>query len=376
MKRSSLDSRSSNQDNDYNYSNSIHTSNLTKIYGNHPAVISLSINVNSGDIFGFLGPNGAGKTTTIRMMCGLLSPSSGTGKVAGLDIVKDSLKIRRIIGLLPESSGFYNWMNAEEYLLYFAGLYRIESYIARKRTNDLLEKVGLAAKSFVPIGYYSRGMKQRLGLARTLINNPKIIFLDEPTLGLDPKGQQDIQKILLDLNRENNVTVFLSSHALSEVSSLCNRIAILNKGRLIAQGSIEELRRLVGSSSASLLIRILNSHDAQKALSDLPIQIKVNSDINNNDNKLIDVSILEEVSKSVNKTIEIFEKAGLQIYEVRRLDMSLEDIFFKLTDRRKQQLHPEVKVERGKNNSNSSTSFDITTDQQLENEKMSRRRER
>ena len=338
-RRGSSDSHSSNQDNDYDYSNSIHTSSLTKIYGNISAVSSLSINVNSGDIFGFLGPNGARKTTTIRMICGLLSPSSGTGKVAGLDIVKDSLKIRRIIGLLPESSGFYNWMNAEEYLLYFAGLYRIEPYIARKRTNDLLEKLGLAAKSFVPIGYYSRGMKQRLGLARTLINNPKIIFLDEPTLGLNPKGQQDIQKILLDLNRENNVTVFLSSHALSEVSSLCNRIAILNKGRLIAQGSIEELRTLVGKSHQQVCLLESSIHMMhKKALSNLPLQIKVNSDINNNDNKLIDVSILEQISESVNKTIEIFDNAGLQIYEVIRLDMSLEDIFFKLTDRRKQQL--------------------------------------
>jgi ABC-2 type transport system ATP-binding protein len=128
---------------------------------------------------------------------------------------------------------FYNWMNAEEYLLHFAALYKIQPQLVRKRANDLLEKVGLASKSFAPIGYYSRGMKQRLGLARALVNNPKIIFLDEPTLGLDPKDQQDIQKLLLDLNHEKEVTVFLSSHVLSEVSSLCNRIAIVNHGRLV-----------------------------------------------------------------------------------------------------------------------------------------------
>ena len=191
----------------------------------------MNINVNSGDIFGFLGPNGAGKTTTIRMLCGLIKPSSGSGNVAGLDIVKDSKRIRTIIGLLPESSGFYNWMNAQEYLLYFAALYNIERSIARKEQKILLERVGLAAKSHVPIGYYSRGMRQRLGLARTLINDPRIIFLDEPTLGLDPRGQQQIQKILLDLNHEKGVTIFLSSHALSEVSSICNRVAIINKGK-------------------------------------------------------------------------------------------------------------------------------------------------
>ncbi|MGC2574535.1 MAG: ABC transporter ATP-binding protein, partial [Candidatus Nitrosopolaris sp.] len=190
--------------------NGIFTSNLSKSYRTFRAVNSLTIDVRPGDIFGFLGPNGAGKTTTIRMLCGLLSPTSGHSEVAGLDIVKDSLKIRSIIGLLPESSGFYNWMGAEEYLLYFTALYKIDAYLGKKRAKDLLERVGLASKSFVPISYYSRGMKQRLGLARTLINEPKILFLDEPTLGLDPKGQQDIQKTLLELNREKGVTIFLS----------------------------------------------------------------------------------------------------------------------------------------------------------------------
>jgi ABC-2 type transport system ATP-binding protein len=324
--------------NDIDYKNGITTSNLTKVYRNFRAVDSLTIDVNPGDIFGFLGPNGAGKTTTIRMLCGLLSPTTGSAKVAGFDIAKDSLRIKSMIGLLPESSGFYNWMNAEEYLLYFAALYKIEPQVARKKANNLLEKVGLSSKSFAPIGYYSRGMKQRLGLARALINNPKIIFLDEPTLGLDPKGQQDIQKILLELNHEKEVTVFLSSHALSEVSALCNRIAIVNHGRLVAQGTIDELMRLAtrGSSGRVLQIRILNSQSAQKDLSDvlLPIQLEANT---STDNKLINVTISEKnSSESANDIIDKFEKAGLQIYEVRRLDMSLEDVFFKLTEIKQQ----------------------------------------
>ena len=139
-------------------------------------------------------------------------------------------------------------MSAEEYLLYFATLYKIDIHLGKKRAQDLLEKVGLATRSYVAISYYSRGMKQRLGLARTLINEPKILFLDEPTLGLDPKGQQDIKKTLLELNREEEVTIFLSSHALGEVSSLCNRIAIVNRRKLVAQGSIEELRKYAGNS--------------------------------------------------------------------------------------------------------------------------------
>ena len=315
--------------------NGIFTSNLSKSYRNFRAVNSLTIDVRPGDIFGFLGPNGAGKTTTIRMLCGLLSPTSGHSEVAGLDIVKDSLKIRSIIGLLPESSGFYNWMGAEEYLLYFAALYKIDAHLGKIRAKDLLERVGLASKSFVPISYYSRGMKQRLGLARTLINEPKILFLDEPTLGLDPKGQQDIQKTLLELNREKGVTIFLSSHALSEVSSLCNRIAIVNRGRLVAKGSIEELRKLAGNSGG-LVVRILNSPRAQKEVSNLPYRIQTNTTDNN---KLIDVNvnISNGASESANEIIDTFEKVGLQIHEIRRMDMSLEDVYFKLIEASRQQ---------------------------------------
>lgn len=323
--------------------NSIFTSNLSKSYRNFRAVNSLTIDVRPGDIFGFLGPNGAGKTTTIRMLCGLLSPTSGYAEVAGLDIVKDSLKIRRIIGLLPESSGFYNWMSAEEYLLYFAALYKIDIHLGKKRVQDLLEKVGLATRSYVPISYYSRGMKQRLGLARTLINEPKILFLDEPTLGLDPKGQQDIQKTLLELNREKEITIFLSSHALSEVSALCNRIAIVNRGKLVAQGSIEELRKHAGNSDG-LVVRILNLPSVQKGISSLPYRIQTNITDNN---KLIDVNISDVASESANEIIDTFEKAGLQIHEIRRMGMTLEDIYFKLIEvkRQDQGAHDKTKSE-------------------------------
>jgi ABC-2 type transport system ATP-binding protein len=306
----------------------IQCKHLSKKYKNFLAVASLTMEVNQGDIFGFLGPNGAGKTTTIRMLCGLLSPSRGEGTVAGLDIVKDSPRIRSLIGLLPESSGYYNWMNAEEYLLHFAGLYKIDPYIGRKRAMDLLDAVGLGDKSYAPISYYSRGMKQRLGLARALINEPKIVFLDEPTLGLDPKGQQDIQKILLDLNRDKGVTIFLSSHDLSDVSYMCNRMAIIDHGILIAQGSIHELRKLVGGSMG-IVITVLNSVDAETKLSKMGYRFEVNAD---EDSKLIDVFVMEGVQNSVNNILDTFNKIGLQLYEVRRFDVSLEEIFFRLTE--------------------------------------------
>jgi len=273
------------------------------------------MDVNQGDIFGFLGPNGAGKTTTIRILCGLLSPSGGHAKVAGFDIIKDSTTIRKIIGLLPESSGFYNWMNAEEYLLHFADLYKIERSTAMRRTRNLLEHVGLADKYFAPISYYSRGMKQRLGLARSLINEPRIIFLDEPTLGLDPKGQQDIQRILLDLNHEKGVTVFLSSHALGDVYSLCNRMAIVDHGELIAQGSMGDLRKRAGGSNG-IVISILNANDLEKKLSNLPYKYEINARKNN---KIIDLIIFEGISESINVILGEIKNIDLQIYEVRSL---------------------------------------------------------
>ena len=317
---------------------------LSKKYQNFLAVAPLTMEVNKGDIFAFLGPNGAGKTTTIRMLCGLISPSQGGGTVAGFDIVKDSPKIRSLIGLLPESSGYYNWMNAEEYLFHFSCLYNVEQSIARKRITNLLNSVGLANKSFAPISYYSRGMKQRLGLARTLINEPEIIFLDEPTLGLDPKGQQDIRKILLDVNHHKGVTIFLSSHNLDDVASMCNRVAIINHGMLIAQGTVNELRKLVGGV-AGVVITLVNSLslDVVRELSKMGYTSNVNPV---HGNKLVDVFVSDGIQESINSILDKFSKGGLELYEVRRFEMTLDEIFFKLTE-------SEAKVNMGENASSS-----------------------
>lgn len=314
--------------------NGISTSMLTKDYNNgYRALDSLNISVQAGDIYGFLGPNGAGKTTTIRLLCGLLSPSSGVGKVGGFDIRKESLKIRNIIGLLPEGSGFYLWMNAVEYLLYFASLYKLDRNVAMKRIDDLLNKVGLEYKQFVPIGYYSRGMKQRLGLARAILNDPKILFLDEPTLGLDPKGQQDILNFLLKLNKEKNVTIFFSSHALSEVAVLANRIGIINRGRFVAEGTLNELRNLAGNvSKTKIIISDSKDIDVLKILSSLPFNIEIKS-YNKKDS--IDVIISDFNDEQLNILIDTLRGSHIYINEIVKLDMNLEDIFFNLTKSRK-----------------------------------------
>jgi len=227
--------------------NIISIKNLNKSYGSMQAVENLTLEVAEGEFFGFLGPNGAGKTTTIRMLTGMIQPDSGDIAIAGVAYGK--LGIAHMIGVMPESRGFYDWMSAEEYLVFFAKLYGVAN--GANEVKRLLGQVGLTNRKASKIGTYSRGMKQRLGLARALINNPKILFLDEPTLGLDPQGQEDTQKLLQSLNKRG-VTIFFSSHLLHEVSTLCSRIAIITRGKLVAAGTLAELQQQTQGKESSL----------------------------------------------------------------------------------------------------------------------------
>jgi ABC-2 type transport system ATP-binding protein len=191
------------------------------------------------------------------MLTGIIPQDSGEIVINGL-VGKDKIELQKVIGVIPESRGFYDWMSGEEYLLFFANLYKVTKPM--DAVNDLLEKVGLTSRKNSKIATYSRGMKQRIGLARALINNPKILFLDEPTLGLDPRGQEDIQNLLKQLNKQGT-TIFFSSHQLNEVANLCSTVAIINHGKLIAQGTIEEIRKqanLQGSSLKDLFLNLTN----------------------------------------------------------------------------------------------------------------------
>jgi ABC-type multidrug transport system ATPase subunit len=218
------------------------TENLKKIYNNNfEAVNQLNLNVKKGDIYGFLGPNGAGKTTTIRMLTGLIEPTEGKISFNGGDVLKNNEDFKKQIGVLPESHGYYEWMTGKEYLLFFSSLYGMKKTKRTERTEELLEMVDLKEKADVRIHQYSRGMRQRLGIARTLIHEPQIIFLDEPTLGLDPQGQKDIERILIQLNQEKGVTIFITSHLLKDIEKICNRVAIVKRGSLLDEDSIEHM---------------------------------------------------------------------------------------------------------------------------------------
>ncbi len=216
---------------------------LSKSYGNRKAVDDLTLHIQAGEFFGFLGPNGAGKTTTIRMLTGVLKPDQGKVVIDQHILPIHKKEVSQIIGVKPESRGLYDWMTTTEYLYFFARLYGIGEDRLKEHVDAHLSQVGLNDRKKSKIGTFSLGMRQRLGLARTLINNPKILFLDEPTLGLDPQGQEDVQQLLKKLNRQG-VTIFLSSHLLNEISNLCTRIGIIDNGKLIVEGRIDDLEKM------------------------------------------------------------------------------------------------------------------------------------
>jgi ABC-2 type transport system ATP-binding protein len=218
----------------------INVENLAKSYDGHTALDGLDFSVEKGDIFGFLGPNGAGKTTTIRILTTIIKADSGNVLIDGHNVLTEPLEVKKIINALPESNGYYEWMTAYEYLEFFSKLY--EGNKLRQEIYKLLEVVGLSGKENAAIRGFSRGMKQRLGIARALVNRPKVLFLDEPTNGLDPKGRRDIHDLLLDLNRQQGTTIFLSTHLLDDVERLCNRIAIINYGKIVRTAERDRMK--------------------------------------------------------------------------------------------------------------------------------------
>jgi ABC-2 type transport system ATP-binding protein len=219
----------------------IETNELTKMYNGEVAVDRLTFAVTEGEIFGFLGPNGAGKTTTLLMLLGLTEPTSGRATVLGLDPTREPIKVKSKIGYLQENMGFYTDLNAIQMLRFVADLNGIKSSDSGVRIQSALESVGLAQESQKKIGAYSRGMRQRLGLAELLIKDSKVAFLDEPTLGLDPDATNRMMELIENLSRDKNMTILLSSHFLHQVQKICHRVGIMIKGRMVAQGEMDRL---------------------------------------------------------------------------------------------------------------------------------------
>jgi ABC-2 type transport system ATP-binding protein len=241
---------------------------LSKAYGALKAVDALELQVPAGIVLGFLGPNGAGKTTAIRMLTTILSPTAGTFEIAGVPHTR-SIEIRTRIGVLPESAGYPERQTGEEFLRYHARLFGHSRSSARESAAALLDEVGLALRARTLIGGYSRGMRQRLGIARALVNDPEVVFLDEPTLGLDPAGQRQMLELVQRVTEERGATVLLSTHLLAEVEEVCSQVVILNRGRIVAEGTVAEVaRQAAAPRRARLRVAPEGTARALAALSD------------------------------------------------------------------------------------------------------------
>jgi ABC-2 type transport system ATP-binding protein len=301
----------------------VETNSLTKRYLEKLAVNALTLAVQEGEVFGFLGPNGAGKTTTILMLLGLTEPTSGRASVCGFDPMHEPLEVKKRVGYLPENPGFYEDLSARENLLYMARLNRIPEDDARRRTAEVLDQVELSDDGRRLVREFSRGMKQRLGIAEVLVKNPVAVILDEPTLGIDPDGAIRILELIRSLNRDRNLTVMLSSHALQQVQEICSRVGIIVKGRLIVQGQMDELGRAI------LKERQWN------------FLLEVGGAANGLENDLRGISGIDEIEKRPHgvflrctrdvrpEVMALIARKNLPLLQLRSEDPTLEEIYLK-----------------------------------------------
>ena len=239
----------------------IRTRGLTKRYDDLVAVDHLDLEVRGGEIFGLLGQNGAGKTTTILMLLGLTEPTSGEARVMGMDPTRGPLEVKRVVGYMPDSVGFYGDMTGRENLRYTARLNSIDRDVAAATIDSVLDQVGLSARADDPVETYSRGMLQRLGIADALVKDPDILILDEPTTAIDPLGVVEILDLLRHLVEERGITILLSSHLLNQVQSVCDRIGIFAAGRLIGQGTMAQLAERFGDGRSALEVGLETGDD-------------------------------------------------------------------------------------------------------------------
>ena len=322
---------------------SISVLNLAKHYGQLAAVDRISFNVEQGEIFGFLGPNGAGKTTTIRMLTGQTKPTSGKAVVASHDIVEEAMEAKQHFGVVPEVSNVYDEMTAWDNLIFAAQLYGVPKNERDNRAKELLELFGLFERRRDRVGNFSRGMKRRLTIAAALVHRPGILFLDEPTTGLDVQSLRTIRNLIEELNR-NGVTVFLTTHYIEEADQLCQRVAIINHGRIVALDNPEQLKT---SAEKHQIIEISFSQNGnlQAKLQDLG---HVSDVVKVGDKYRLHV---EDISEAVPLLTDFAQKNRLRIISINTLMPSLEDAFVRITGLSPDVMKSEeqVKKEKGGN---------------------------
>ncbi len=319
----------------------IETENLTKVFrGKVRAVDGVTFNVKKGEIFGLLGPNGAGKSTLIRLLCTLTRPTSGTAKVVGFDVVKEANDVRKHIGLVAEKMIMYNHLTAYENLLLFGKLHNVPKETLTKRIDDLLELVQMSKWRNTRVGDFSTGMRQKINVIRGLIHMPELLFLDEPTLGLDPQSSVDIRELTQKLNDEHGVTIILTTHYMDEADTLSDRIALVDHGKIAALGTPAELKKQVsGSDTVILDVNICNlAPEIVAGIKSLECVDKVLTERPN------ELKIFARGQGSVDNIIDVVRSNGGKIDMIKNVEPSLEDVFLKITGRK-----AEEKTIRGNN---------------------------
>ncbi|HEY7968489.1 MAG TPA: ABC transporter ATP-binding protein [Candidatus Limnocylindrales bacterium] len=316
----------------------IRTRGLTKAYGDLIAVDHLDLEVQAGEIFGLLGQNGAGKTTTILMLLGLTEPTDGQARVVGLDPARRPLEVKRRVGYLPDSVGFYGDLSGRENLRYTARLNRIPRDEATEAIDEAIESVGLTARADDRTDTYSRGMLQRLGIADALIKDPDVLILDEPTTAIDPLGVTEILDLLRSLVRERQMAILLSSHLLNQVQHVCDRIGIFAAGRLIGQGSMDELAARFGDDTAHVEAGFETGPDGdidhiRGLLGGIPGVVKVKAPDRARDPWVLDVRPSTEDTRVRRGIVTAAAANGLDLTSVRAVAPSLEEIYRRAVER-------------------------------------------
>lgn len=305
----------------------IEAEGLSKRFGALTAVDRLSFKVDSGEIFGLLGPNGSGKTTTVRLLSCLIAPSEGSARVAGFDITKEPLKVREAVGVLTENPGIYDRLSAVENMEFFAEAYGLTKKTDRDaRIRELLEFFDLWDRRGDKVGTFSKGMRQKLAIAKAVVHRPEVLFLDEPSSGLDPKAAKDIRDLMEDMSRREKHTIVLCTHNLEEAERLCSRVMIIRKGATLATGSIEDLRRKM-HGAPELEVRLEGaSEKLLKAAAKLRGVKAVNA--RGGDSLVFD---LDDPEADTPDVVAGLIKAGARVRSVNVLRPTLEDAYLELT---------------------------------------------
>ncbi|MCM1049246.1 MAG: ABC transporter ATP-binding protein [Clostridiales bacterium] len=302
----------------------LYINDLTKVYGSYLAVNHLTLHIPAGDLFGFVGPNGAGKTTTIRIVCGLLKASSGSVRIGAESSAVGSKQMKRLIGYVPDFFGVYDNLKVKEYMDFYGSMYGMYSRDIAKLSDDLLELVNLSDKKEAYVDTLSRGMKQRLCVARALLHSPKLLILDEPSSGLDPRARVEMKELLKNLH-SMGITIIISSHILSELSEMCTSIGVMNYGNLMLAGRMEDIMKQI-SGARRIHIRIISEMEQAVRVMQEQALVKIES-VRENEIIISYGAADEEISGLIGRLIQ----SGVVLTDFHMEEGSLESLFMQLT---------------------------------------------